>query len=154
MKRILFLSSVISFTFLISPVLSRAAKSNEFIDALSRKIYADCKGEKVLVISGDSVLGGAIYATYLENGGSIELNKVIETEVSQHNVNTVVSALANHEPYTEYGQYPERPYRTSPEMERALKLTDGRNLQVSNDGLGILKCGDNTLDVNGYQYYW
>lgn len=123
---IIALISIILILFISFPI---SAKSSDiFIDHLTNIIWDDCK-EKDIHINQPCIIN-------LENNQSID---VIKWPYEKKDLRRIIEILGEiqHNFETFYGTCENKPFRIS-----------------GIDGCGILTCGNNRLDINGYNYFW
>jgi hypothetical protein len=123
------------FIFLFSSINETfAAKSQEFVDYLSNKIYEECKESDINIKEG--------FIGYVDADKNIRNITILEWPYNLAKIKEIVNIFIVNEPY---------PIFSRADENKEIFAVMGNAQQFA---YKILTCGDHKLDINGYNYYW
>ncbi|MBU1046451.1 hypothetical protein KKH36_01565 [Patescibacteria group bacterium] len=152
MKKIYLKIILCLFIFIPSFSLISASSLNDFDLFLSKKIYNDCKDQKINLRSNSTL--GILLVEYFNIEKITPDLEFISIEPKQTNINTVIEWISRYKPYATYINYPENPQLYEGLNKLGYKSTQGKEFSFYSDGLNIFNCGGKNMDINGTQYFW
>lgn len=121
-----FILLIIILLICVSPVMAKS--SDIFIDHLSSIVYVGCQGKDLI-----------IKEPFIVNTRTNETITLIPWAYSYETLRKVIQIFGDMEPWNFF---------------QGTCENKGVTIGGSKDACGILKCGDNTLDINQYTYLW